>query len=401
MSERAHDTIPTPEGEYFEKNRFAGLSMIVGVVAVIGLLLCLLGALWRPQQFAFSWLFAFTYFFTLTAGCFFWIIVHHAVDAEWSVVVRRQLENVAALFPLFALLFIPILLERHHLFAWMNIHKGEEPNLDSKRLYLNFNFWIVRTIFYFLYFSLAAFAYRKLSIGQDRDGNPANTLKMRRLTFVFLPLFAICLTFGAYDWLAGLNYKWFSTMWGVYIFAGAAGSSMSLLVLITAALQRAGYLRETVTIEHFHIMGKWMLAFCVFWAYIAFSQYMLIWYANIPEETTYFILRNTESWNLMSIFLMVGRFWLAFGVLLLRMTKKKVKWLCLVAGWIVFMQMIDMYVVVMPELHRTGVRPHILDLVTLVGVGATVVFVFLRVINKSSLFPVRDPRLMESLRIVN
>ena len=283
----------------------------------------------------------------------------------------------------------------------MNIPKGEDANLDSKRLYLNFNFWILRAFFYFLYFSFAALTYRKLSIGQDRDGNPANTLKMRKLSFVFLPLFALCLTFGAYDWLAGLNYKWFSTMWGVYIFAGAAGSSMSLLVLITAWLQRAGYLKNTVTIEHYHIMGKWMLAFSVFWAYIGFSQYMLIWYANIPEETSYFILRNTESWNLMSIFLMVFRFWVPFGFLLLRATKTHVKYLCMVAGWIVFMQMVDMYVVVMPELHRAGIHPHILDLVTLVGVGATVVFVFLRIIARSSLFPVRDPRLIESLRIVN
>ena len=103
-----------------------------------------------------------------------------------------------------------------------------------------------------------------------------------------LPLFALSLTFGAYDWLMSLDYHWFSTMWGVYIFAGAAGSSMSLLVLVITALRKAGYLKEIVTIEHYHIMGKWMLAFTVFWAYIGFSQYMLIWYANMPEETRVF-----------------------------------------------------------------------------------------------------------------
>ncbi len=400
MSERSH-VVPTPEGEYFEKNRFAGLSMLLALLALIGLGLSVLGGFWRPEQFAFSWLFAFAYFFTLCAGSFFWIIVHHAVDAEWSVVVRRQLENVATLMPLFILFFIPILLLRHHLFGWMNIPKGTDAVLDSKRLYLNFNFWIVRAIVYFLYFSIAAWTYRNLSVAQDRDGNPGKTLTMRRLSFVFLPLFALALTFGAYDWLAGLNYKWFSTMWGVYIFAGAAGSAMSLLVLIITALRKAGYLKDAVTIEHYHIMGKWMLAFTVFWAYIGFSQYMLIWYANIPEETEYFILRNTESWNTMSLLLMIGRFWLAFGVLLMRATKKKVQVLCAVAGWIVFMQLIDMYVVVMPELHRSGVQFHILDLVPLLGIGATLAFVFLRLINKSSLLPVRDPRLIESLRIVN
>src|SRR5205814_5648274 len=115
----------------------------------------------------------------------------------------------------------------------------------------------------------------RLSIRQDSDGNPRRTIWMRKVAFAGLPVFALCLTFGAFDWLMSLNYKWFSTMFGVYIFAGTAGSSMSLLVLVITALRRAGYLKEVVTLEHYHIMGKWMLAFSVFWAYIGFSQYML------------------------------------------------------------------------------------------------------------------------------
>ncbi len=224
---------------------------------------------------------------------------------------------------------------------------------------------------------------------------------MRRQAFVCLPFFAFALTFGAFDWLASLDFKWFSTMWGVYIFAGACGSSMSLTVLVITALRKAGYLRETVTVEHYHIMGKWMLAFSVFWAYIGFSQYMLIWYANIPEETEYFILRNTESWNVLSLILVFGRFFFPFGLLLLRSTKKKIDTLCWLAGWIIIMQLLDIYVVVLPELHRTGVRVSLLDFVPLIGMGATLVFVYLRLVAKASLFPVRDPRLIESLRIVN
>ena len=190
-------------------------------------------------------------------------------------------------------------------------------------------------------------------------------------------------------------------MWGVYIFAGAAGSSMSLTVLVIAALHKAGYLRETVTIEHYHFMGKWMLAFTVFWAYIGFSQYMLIWYANIPEETEYFILRNTEGWNVLSLILMVGRFFVPFGLLLLRATKKKPEKLCLLAGWILLMQLLDMYIVVMPELHHAGVHFSVLDLLPLIGMGATLAFFYLRIVGKSSLFPVRDPRIIESLRSQN
>ncbi len=192
------------------------------------------------------------------------------------------------LLAVLAIFFIPIFLLRHHLYEWMNIPPGSEPNLDTKRAYLNWSFFIVRAVFFLGFFIIASQLLRRFSVRQDRDGNPRFTIWMRKVSFVSLPLFALCLTFGAYDWLLGLNYHWFSTMFGVYIFAGAAGSSMSLLVLVITALRNAGYLKNVVTIEHYHIMGKWMFAFCVFWAYIGFGQYMLIWYANMPEETQYF-----------------------------------------------------------------------------------------------------------------
>src|SRR3984893_16151238 len=147
MSERSQ-VPPTPEGEYFESNRFAGLSVLLGLIALIALALCVVGASIAPAQFAFSFLFAFAFYFTLCAGCFFWTIVHHATDAEWSVVVRRQLENIAVLFAVLAVFFIPILLLRHHLYEWMNIAPGKVEALDSKRPYLNFNFFVLRAVIF-------------------------------------------------------------------------------------------------------------------------------------------------------------------------------------------------------------------------------------------------------------
>lgn len=399
MSERSHT--PTPEGEHFESSRTAGLSFGLGVTAVIALVLCLIGAILSPHQFSYSWLFAFAFFFTLCAGCFFWTIVHHATDAEWSVVVRRQLENIAALLGVLAVLFIPILFLRHHLYAWMDIPRGVEVTLDAKRGYLNWPFFLVRAVVFLGFFLLAAFVLRRLSAEQDKDGNPGFTIRMRQVSFISLPMFALCLTFGAFDWMMSLNYRWFSTMFGVYVFAGAAGSSMSLLVLVITALRRAGYLRDVVTVEHYHIMGKWMLAFCVFWAYIGFGQYMLIWYANIPEETQYFITRNTQSWWALSMLLVIGRFFIAFPILLMRSIKQHPRQLCLIAGWIVLMQMLDIYLIVLPSLHGTGFHPSIWDLLALVAMGATLGFVYLRLLPRTSLFPVRDPRLIESLHTVN
>jgi len=400
MSARSQ-TPPTPEGEYFEASRFAGLSLVCGLVAFVALALSLAGAIFDPHQFSFSWLFAFAFFFTLCAGCLFWTIVHHATDAEWSVVVRRQLENLASLVVVLAVLFIPILILRRHLYEWMNIPHGEEASLDSKRAYLNWGFFLGRTVFYFGFFILASFWLRGLSVRQDKDGSPYCTILMRKVAFTALPLFALSLTFGAFDWLMSLNYHWFSTMFGVYIFAGAAGSSMSLLVLVITALRSAGYLKDVVTLEHYHIMGKWMFAFCVFWAYIGFGQYMLIWYANMPEETQYFLIRNTESWWFLSMLLVIGRFFGTFAILLLRSIKKRPHQLCYVAGWIVCMQLLDMYIIILPALHGTGVHVSIWDFVSLIAIGATLGFVYLQLVTRTSLFPMRDPRLIESLKLTN
>jgi len=400
MSERLHNA-PAPEGEYFESGRFVGLSVLLGVVAFVALALCGAGALIDPKQFSYSWLFAFGFFFTLCAGCFFWTIVHYATDANWTVVVRRQLENIAVLVAILAIFFIPIFLLRHHLYEWMNIPPGAEATLDSKRAYLNLRFFVLRAVFFLGFFIIASHLLRRLSVRQDKDGNPRFTIRLRKVSFASLPLFALCLTFGAYDWLLGLQYRWFSTMFGVYIFAGAAGSSMSLLVLVITALRNAGYLKNVVTTEHYHIMGKWMFAFCVFWAYIGFGQYMLIWYANMPEETNYFILRNTESWWYLSMLLVFGRFFGPFVILLLQSIKKHPHQLCYVAGWILFMQLVDIYLIVLPALHGTGVHLSVWDVAALVAIGATLAFVYLRIVARASLFPVRDPRLVESLKLVN
>src|SRR5213082_243576 len=346
MSERSQ-VMPAPEGEYFEAARFTGLSLLLAGGAVVGLVLCLFGALKDQPQFSFSWLFAFIYFFTLCCGCLFWTIVHHATDAEWSVVVRRQLENIALLLFALFLFAMPILILRHHLFEWMNIAPGVNPVLDSKREYLNWPFFAFRAFLYFVLLGGVAFFLRRFSVAQDRDGNPRCTVWMRKVAFAGLPIFGLALSFSVFDWLMGLNYRWFSTMWGPYIFAGAAGSSMSLLVLVTTALRQAGYLK-VVTLEHYHIMGKWMLAFSVFWAYIGFSQYMLYWYANIPEETQYYLVRNTESWWALSMLLVVGRFFIPFPILLMQSIKKHPHQLSILAGWMLFMQMLDIYIIVLP-----------------------------------------------------
>lgn len=377
--------------------RFLGLvaAALAAFVAIF------FGAAADPDQFAFSYLFAFTFFFTICMGGLFWILVHHAVDAEWSVVVRRQMENIASMLFVMAILFLPLVFVAPRLWKWMTVPAGQDILLDEKWPYLTTWFFWLRAAFYFAFFVLAATWLRANSILQDRDGAPRYTVFNRKITFASLPLFAVCLTFSAIDWLMGLDYHWFSTMWGVYVFAGTALSSMCVLVLLITALRGAGYFENVISLEHYHTMGKLMFAFTVFWAYIGFSQYMLIWYANIPEETVYFLRRNTESWQILSTGLVVGHFFVPFLLLLPNPGKRKPAYLCGMAVWILLMHLLDIYVVVLPALHQAGVVVSWMDFACLAAIGCTLAAVFLKRLGDAPLWPLRDPRLPQSIALKN
>ncbi len=391
-----------PEAEKFDPKQLGFLPKAlatVGIVATVASLTGLLVPGWQTQ-FAFSWLFAFFYFFSICMGCMFWNCLHHATDSDWSVVIRRQVENLSSLLPYFAVFFIPVYLCTGNLFEWWNLNPGDSDLLDAKQPFLSKPFFTIRAVAYFVIMGSIALALKRASIAQDGDGCVKHSFLMRKLGVGGIPAVALGITFSGVDWLMGLDYKWFSTMWGVYLFAGAAGSSMSLIVLVVTALKKKGYLK-LVTLEHYHTMGKLMFAFCVFWAYIGFSQYMLIWYANIPEETIYFQIRNTGSWWYFSTLLVVGRFFLPFPVLLLQFTKKKPKYLCMVAGWVLFMQVVDMYLVVMPVLHKGGASPSLFDVLPLIGMGCILAWLFFQNLFRSNIFPTRDPRLGASIKLVN
>jgi len=251
-----------PEGEYFDSRRFTGLSILLGVIAVVSLVLCLVGAFVNPHQFSYSWLFRVRVLLYALRGLFFWTIVHHATDADWSVVVRRQLENIAVLLGVLAVLFIPILLLRHHLYSWMDIPPGHEANLiPSARISIFIGSSFARSS------SLVSGSLRHNCSAIFRAPGQRRKSAVHRFGCGGCRSSACAVCPLSHVWrsrlVMSLNYRWYSTMFGVYIFAGAAGSSMALLVLVITALRQAGYLKGIVTREHYYIMGKWMLAFCV------------------------------------------------------------------------------------------------------------------------------------------
>ncbi len=404
---------PTPlagDAEYFKFTNLGPLLFGLLVSGGVALLVCLLVAIFGShavrERLLFAWLFAFAVCFTITAGSLFWILVHHATDAEWSVVVRRVLETAAKNFFYIWLFFLPILIFAPQVYEWMHSAAGHsDPLLEAKRALLNRSFWGFRAVFIFAFFAIAAWMLNRFSTKQDPTGDPRWTIKLRQTTFPCMPLFAICLTFAATDWFMSLNPHWYSTMWGVYIFAGSAWCSMAVLILVCYALQRAGYLEGVVSVEHYHIMGKLLLSFTVFWAYIAFDQYFLIWYANIPEEAEYYVQRNVGNWNVLSTALTVCHFFIPFLLLLPRAAKRNPGRLAAVAGFVVLVHVLDHYIITIPaaEVERAGptLGSFLLGIICLVAIAAPLAFLFLRNLAKTPLYPLRDPRIVKSLKLVN
>ena len=375
------------------------LCLALTVASIVAAVTVGAGAYFDTRQFAFSYLFAFLFFFTICVGALFWVLVHHMAKAEWSVVVRRQLENIAAMSSILAILFIPLIFVAPMLWSWMAIAPGADALLEAKRPYLTPWFFWVRSAFYLCFFSTAAIGHRWLSMRQDHDASPRWSKINRKLALAGLPIFAFALTFAAIDWLMGLDYRWYSTIWGVYFFAGAALSGLCMLVLIVTALHNAGYLKGIVTLDHYHILGKLMLAFTIFWAYIAYSQHMLIWYSNIPEETVYFAVRNSGSWRMLNLVLVAGHFAVPFLLLLPAAGKRRPGYLCGIATWILAMHLLDIYVIVLPVLHSEDIQLSWLDLACPAAIGLALAAIFLKGLGNTTLWPTFDPRLKSSLRL--
>ena len=421
-------------GEHLDRSKVERVRMVSGGTAVIlGLLSAYLLFL-APEgiqgSYAYSWLFAFFYFFTLAAGGCFWMLLHNVSNSGWGVSVRRVMENLGSVLPWLAIYALPLACPevQKFLYEWMVAHReaaehltGDQTVKDvlhhdnhllyAKHWYLNIPFWYGRFAFFFLGLGAIIWWLRKLSTDQDTDPNPGTRRLMRARRHSTWPLvvLAITITFAAFDWLMALDYTWFSTMWGVYLFAGSALASMSVIVLLVNWLRDMGYMKKVVGGEHYHIMGKLLLSFTVFWAYIAFSQYFLIWYANITEETKWFLIRNTEGWNTANIVLVFGHFVIPFVVLLQQWLKRRPLYIGIVCAYLLVMHALDLYLIVIPERgisltegadYMVG-RAYWGDILAFVTIGAGFLWFLLRAFGQHALYPHRDPRILESANCSN
>jgi len=369
---------------------------VVGLVASAGL-----GVMAGWDRFFQAWHVSFCYMLALSLGALFFVLIQHLTGATWSVMVRRPAEVMAANLPLLALFFIPIVLGSKSLFPWARPEvMAANAALQGKAPYLNMTFFLARWVGFFLVWRLITRFFLGASTAQDKSGDFSLTIKMERVAAPSIIAFALSLSFGAIDLLMSLTPMWYSTIFGVYYFAGAALTFFSFLAISVLYLQRNGRLLS-VTPEHFHDLGKLMFAFVIFWAYIGFSQYMLIWYANIPEETTWFRDRWAGEWKAWSILLIFGHFILPFAGLISRTSKKTGAILGFWAIWMLLMEWVDIYWLAMPSKSAGKVPLHLLDLTTLLGMGGILVGVAAQRLSGHSLVPERDPRLPDSLTFEN
>jgi hypothetical protein len=383
------------------------------------------------RQFSLSYVTAFCWVLALNLGALFWVTLQNLVNAHWSIVLRRVGELFAAQAPVMALLalpiVVPVVMGHSPIYIWSDAHQVKGNHLlEHKQAYLNPTFFLIRFVFYFGFWTWLSRFFLTSSLAQDsaKDGK-ALMGKMRVVAGPSMIVWALTMTFCSIDLLMSLDPMWFSTIFGVYFLASCVLGNNSFMALVGMWLQKRGVLAKSVTTEHFHDLGKMMFAFTVFWAYVGFSQFMLIWYANIPEETGWFKERfaggwTGGSWGTLSAVLLFGHFVIPFFGLLSRHIKRKRPTLAFWAVWQLVMIYLDMYWLVMPTLHKAagghgghggghevvGAVAHhlpfsLMDICCAIGVlGVYIAGAALRAKNLN-LMPINDPRLPKSLAFTN
>lgn len=360
----------------------------------------------HEHPFWHSYVMNFAFFASIALGAIFFVILHHLVRSGWSVTVRRLAEGVAMNIFLIALFAIPFLFSdvRAALWVWESETVRQTDELvAAKAGYLNPTFFVGRTIFFLAVWGGIAWFFRQRSIEQDNDGDHKHSHLLARVAPMAMLFFALSVTFFAFDILMSLDAHWFSTIFGVNYFSGGLMAFMAFLAITCAALQGRGFLKNAITKHHYHDLGKLTFAFMVFWTYTAFSQYMLIWYANIPEETGWYLRRQTEGtgWITFSLFYFAAHFFVPFFFLLSRHVKRSSRALSIGAGWVLFVHWIDMYYLVMPQVRPESPLPQPIDIGIFLAMGGLFVAGVVFWLSRASLLARRDPRLIESLAFEN
>jgi hypothetical protein len=369
------------------------------VAAAVGLVALVVGWIVDPRRAAFAFLDAWTFGISLCLGALLLLMMDHAAKAGWTLVTRRASEAVVSALPLYLMLFAPLAFSLPRLYPWAADPHALDPELAAaiahKRAYLNPGFFMVRTAIYFGVFIVVGGLLRRWSRQNDVEPRLAVVNRMRRLSGSAPPLMALVITWASFDWTMSLEPEWSSTIFGLYFFAGAFVGAIALIaVVLRVASVRTGL---PVTPDHAQALGRLLFAMTILWAYMAFSQLLVYWIADIPDEVRFYVLRSTGSWMAIAMVLLVGHFAVPFLVLLSRPFKRRWDRLAWAGAWMLVMHYVDLYWLIVPMVDRDGVRPHWLDLAALLFVGGTSVAWVAQVYARSPALPRHVPKLGQGL----
>jgi hypothetical protein len=362
-----------------------------GVVSLIGLFT-------NPTQFFQSYLMAYMFVLGLTLGSLAFGMVHQLTGGAWGVVIRRQMGAASRVLPVLTVLFLPIAFGMSHLYEWTHADiVNADPVLRGKALYLNTPFFLVRAAIYFAAWNAVTYLLNKWGLEQDQTGDPRIARRMQMLSGGGLVVYGLCITFASFDWLMSLEPHWFSTIYGVLIMGGQGLSALAFLITSLVWLSRRPPLRDVVMPSHFNDLANLMLAFVMLWAYFSFSQYLIIWAGNLPEEIAWYLHRLQTGWRVIAVTLVIFHFTVPFLLLLLRRMKRVPERIVKIALLILAARLVDLFWLIAPEFHTHGISVSWMDIVLPVALISSWIGCFLWQLRGRPLLPVYDPQFEEAL----
>ncbi len=377
-----------------ELDRFRQKALIVGVVALVA---CGVGAAFDRQQFFRSYLLAFVFWVGIALGCFAVLMVQHLSGGAWGLVIRRVLEGATRTFPLLLLLFIPLLFGMTGLYEWARPEAATKPLIEHKAAYLNVTFFIARAAFYFLVWLAVSFFLNRWSLEQDRTRDEGIQRRMQNMSGPGLLLYGLTVTFASIDWVMSLEPEWFSTIFGMLFMAGQAISAMSFVIATVVLLANTKPMSDILAPRHLHDLGKLLLAFIMIWAYFSFSQFLIIYAGNLPEEITWYVHRLQGPWRQIGLGLVIFHFALPFLLLLSRDLKRSGRRLAILAVLVLVMRLVDLFWLMAPDFHEGGFHVHWMDAALPLGLGGVWLWFFASQLKSRPLLPLGDPALVESI----
>ena len=363
-----------------------------------GAAVSLVGLFVDRRQFFQSYLMTFMLLLGATLGSLALGMIHQLSGGAWGVVTRRIFGAASRVMPVLTLLFLPLLLGLHDLYEWTHHEVVEaDPILSGKARYLNTPFFLARTALYFAVWNAIAYFLNRWSLEQDRSPDPRIAQRMQALSGGGLVAYGLTITFASFDWVMSLDPHWFSTIYGVLFMGGQGLTALAFLVIALAWLSRREPLNTIVVPAHFHDLGNLMLAFVMLWAYFSFSQYLIIYSGNLPEEITWYTRRLFTGWRVIGIGLVVFHFAVPFLILLSRAVKRNPGLLVKVAIGVIVVRLIDLFWLIAPEIHRDGFAVSWLDVLLPLSLGCVWLGCFIWQLRGRPLLPLHDPQFHETL----